>query len=627
MRDTLVVGTAGHIDHGKTSLIKHLTGIDADRLADEKKRGITIDLGFAYLKLNDNQLISFVDVPGHERFIKNMLAGAMGMDAVLIVVAADEGFMPQTLEHLQILSHLNIANGIVVLTKCDLVDEEELEFRREEIKEYLKDSFLENAPVVEYSIQDDSARLNLLDRLKMMMTDMKYEVTHTISRMPIDRVFTIKGHGTVVTGTLIEGKIQVNDMLYHYPSRASVRVKSIQVHNESVLEAVYGQRVALNLAIDKTLIHRGDILSSSDLLPESHIVDVEFKADYVPVKHWQRIRLYHGTKEILGRIATLNQDTIQPNVTQIIQLRLESPLFGKANDPVIIRNFSPLITLGGGVIVNPNAEKHQFSDGNLSISDEILAGIQNENQPFVYSDDLFHPIPHDLDSCRLGFEDLLNENRIVNLTQSLYCTDEWMTMILETLSRELSDFHAKNPFKAGIDRETLRSRLNQALTKKNRFDKSFYQPILNYAIEKNAIELSDQWVSLPGYSIELGSEEQKWLKVIEDAVGESGTRPIGIKDLPESRTLTKKTQDDLLYYLINSNILVKINEEVVILKTHLETCINLLIKHFEHNDELTVAEYRDLLNLSRKSSLELLEYFDRIQLTKRFENSRVLIKK
>lgn len=626
MRETLVVGTAGHIDHGKTSLIKHLTGIDADRLIDEKKRGITIDLGFAYLKLNNSKSISFVDVPGHERFIKNMLAGAMGMDAVMIVVAADEGFMPQTFEHLHILSHLNIKNGLVVLTKCDLVDEDELAFRREEIHEFLAGTFLENAQVIEYSIKREDAKKELISALDKMLTSIDPEVDHSISRLSIDRVFTVKGHGTVITGTLIEGHIKVGDTLIHYPSKNRLRIKSIQVHSESVSEAHYGQRVALNLTAELSDLSRGDVLSSSENIPETSIIDVGLKLDDSKIKHWQRVRIYHGTREVLGRVATQGQVEINDTDEHIVQIRLESTLFCKANDPVILRNFSPLYTLGGGKIINPSAKKHHFTDGKLSITDEILSSLQQEEQPFTLKAELFHTLPYPIVDCENAFKNLVEEGLVLKLDENSYALEEWMDSVLTRISTELIGFHNENPLRPGIDRETLRSRINGQMPKNKQVSKWTYQLILGQMEKDGHVFLDGQTVKDSRHVVTLGSAESKWVNQTIQQIESNGPKPTPIKELITSQ-MTKKTQEELLYHLINSEILVKINEEVVILKSHYELCIKKLYEHFENHEEISVADYRDLMDLSRKGSVELLEHFDRIQLTRRMENTRILLKK
>lgn len=627
MRDTLVVGTAGHIDHGKTSLIKHLTGIDADRLADEKRRGITIELGFAYMRLSETQLISFVDVPGHERFVKNMLAGAMGMDVVLLVVAADDGFKPQTYEHLNILSHLNIKKSIVVLTKSDLVTKEDIEFKKEEIHEILQDTFMAHSPIVEYSIKDENCKKMLVETLQSYMGDIDSEVTHASSRLSVDRVFSVKGYGTVVTGTLIEGKIRVGEMLKHYPSRRDIRVKGIQVHNENVEEATFGQRVALNLAVDKDHIERGDVLSSSDQIPETHIIDVRLKTDddiEMPIKHWQRLRLYHGTREILCRIAIKDQQSIGKNSEFIVQFRLESPLYCKINDPIIVRNFSPVITLGGGRIVNTLAKKHILFVADSSVNNEVLKILENIEQPFELKDEIYHSLPFTMDQCMIAFEQLIHDGELVEMDENTFASVKWWLMIENLFMTILMEFHKDNALRPGMDRETLRSRLNHNL-KNHNISKGDYGSILSKLVEEKKIETIGQLIKDPNHEIQYSTQEKNIMDRQIEQVTRNGLKPTAISELIIQND-PKKLQEELLYHLINREILVKISEEAVLSKNAYSKCKKKVLDHYKEHEFLTVAEFRDLLDISRKASVDLLEHFDRENVTKRIENKRILIK-
>lgn len=627
MRDTLVVGTAGHIDHGKTSLIKDLTGIETDRLADEKRRGITIELGFAYLRLNEHQLISFVDVPGHERFVKSMLAGAMGMDVVMLVVAADEGFKPQTYEHLNILSHLNVKKGIVVLTKCDLVTREDIEFKKAEINEILQDTFMAHSPIVEYSIKDKTCKIHLVDVLETYMSDIDKDVTHTSSRLSIDRVFSVKGYGTVVTGTLIEGKIKVGEVIKHYPSHGDIRIKGIQVHNENVDEATFGQRVALNLAVEKDTVERGDVLSSSDQIPETQIIDVRLKTDAgieAPIKHWQRLRLYHGTREILCRIAIKDQQSIDGNTELVVQLRLESPLYCKINDPIIIRNFSPVITLGGGRIVNTHARKHVLSNSSSSVDDEVLKILENTQQPFEMKDEIYHSLPFTIDQCLIAFDHLIQNGELVKMSGNTYASTKWWLMIENRFMTILIEFHKDNPLRAGMDRETLRSKLNHELKPVN-ISKGDYGAIVSKLMSENKIESSGQLIKDPKHEVKYSIREKSIIDRQLELVSTNDLKPTAISELIVHSD-PKKLQEEILYHLINREILVRISEEAVLSKKAYSMCKKYLMDHFEKHEFLTVAEFRDLLDISRKASVELLEHFDRENITKRIENKRILIK-
>ncbi len=359
----VIIGTAGHIDHGKTTLIRALTGIETDRLQEEKKRGITIDLGFAYFDLPSGRRAGIIDVPGHERFIKNMISGATGVDVVLLIISADEGVMPQTTEHIDILSYLEIKNGIVVLTKADLVDEEWLELVQEEIKEKLADTFMKDAPMIPVSAMSGQGIDLLTETIDSMTEVIESRDTHIPVRMPIDRVFTITGFGTVVTGTLIEGSVKVGQELVVYPEQLPTKVRNIQVHGTDQEVAYAGQRVAINLAnIHKDDIHRGDVLAVEDTLYNSYMLDVHIKLlkhSNRVIDNWTRLRLYTGTKEVLCRAVLLDTDVLNPGDESFVQLRLEEPIACKYGDHFVVRFYSPLETIGGGIVLEPNASKHK----------------------------------------------------------------------------------------------------------------------------------------------------------------------------------------------------------------------------------------------------------------------------
>ena len=362
----VIIGTAGHVDHGKTCLIKALTGIDTDRLKEEKKRGITIELGFAYLDLENGQRVGIVDVPGHEKFVRNMLAGAGGMDLCMLVVAADEGIMPQTVEHLDILSILGIKNGVIVITKTDLVEPEFVELVAEDVKELVQGTFLENAPIVPVSVYKEQG----LDKLKQILQEQcaalpeRGDAGHF--RLPIDRVFTLKGFGTIVTGTLMEGKLKKDQNIVLYPENVPVKVRSLQVHSKDAETALAGQRVAVNVPDrKKEEILRGDVLATADSLYPTMMVDVKLEVlkhtDRV-IKHGSRVHIYHGTKELLGKVALMNQDEVKAGECAYAQLRLEEKTVLRKGDHFVLRFYSPVETIGGGVVLDACPKKHRKND-------------------------------------------------------------------------------------------------------------------------------------------------------------------------------------------------------------------------------------------------------------------------
>lgn len=633
MRKHIIVGTSGHIDHGKTSLIKHLTGIDADRWEAEKQRGITIDIGFAHINLPDNRTIGFVDVPGHEKFIKNMLAGATGMDLVLLIVSAEEGFMPQTMEHLLILSHLNIEKGIVVFTKTDLVDEDTLKLVHLEADDVLKNTFLENAPRIAYSVYDDLCKNNLIDLIAQTFDEMEDEIVYPASRMSIDRVFSLKGHGTVVTGTLSEGTMKVGENIYLYPQGKKVRIKSIQVYGHTVDIANKGQRVALNLATEKSDIHRGNVLSSYAMWEPTNIVDVAITVNKEPLKHWQRLRVYHGTQEILCRVALQNQDPVLPGERTLVQLRLEEPLYCKVNDPIVIRNFSPMVTIGGGKIINPVAIKHHWSgydtkeNENQEIEQTLLTLIENKWHLIVYEPALFEALPYGIAACENAWLHLIENQSLVKLSEVYYVSMKWWMAAENIVFEILMQFHQENPFKGGIDRETLRSKLNQRLYKgkREKLNTQEFQLVIDHLEGLQKVKIHGQLLKDPGFKVVYTKEAQSIKDTILSMVEEDGIKPVSIKELIYDKKL-KKLNEEMLYHLINDEILVKINEEAVMHHLGYQRCREMLINYFNDNTDINVAEFRDLLNISRKASVEILEHFDRVKLTKRTENSRTLLK-
>ncbi|MEG2295268.1 MAG: selenocysteine-specific translation elongation factor, partial [Oscillospiraceae bacterium] len=359
----IIIGTAGHVDHGKTCLIKALTGIETDRLKEEKKRGITIDIGFAYMEHSNGEKIGIIDVPGHEKFIKNMLAGIGGIDMVMLIISAEEGMMPQTKEHLGILSVLNTKKGIVVITKIDLVENDWLELTKEEIKEELKDTFLSHAPIVEVSAYTGQGIALLKETIyQMVATCEEKDRLSPNFRVPIDRVFTIDGFGTVITGTLIEGNIKVGDEAMIYPSEISTKIRNIQVHNHSVQTASAGQRVAINLAnIKKEQLMRGDVVAKKDSLYKTRMIDVNFtmiKDTQRSLRNGDRVHFYYGTTQLLAKAVLLDKDSISSGESAYVQFRLEEEICLKPKDYIIARFYSPMETLGGGVVIDTNPKKH-----------------------------------------------------------------------------------------------------------------------------------------------------------------------------------------------------------------------------------------------------------------------------
>ncbi|WIF94444.1 selenocysteine-specific translation elongation factor [Caminicella sporogenes] len=627
----IIIGTAGHIDHGKTTLIKALTGIETDRLKEEKKRGITIDLGFAFFKLPNGRRAGIVDVPGHERFIKNMLAGASGIDLVLFVIAADEGVMPQTQEHLDILSYLDVKKGIIVLTKCDLVDEEWIKLVAEDIKERVKGTFLEDAPIVEVSSINGKG----LDKLKSIIMEMTEEVEekkcNVPCRLPIDRIFTLSGFGTVVTGTLIEGVIEEKQIVYIYPKGLEAKVRSIQVHGESVNKAYAGQRVAVNLTgIKKEDIDRGDVLAAPNSMKSSMIIDVKLnllKTSNRKVENWNRLRLYHGTKEVLCRVVLLDRDELYPGESCFAQLRLEEEISSKYGDKFVVRYYSPLETIGGGVILDPNPPKHKRfreeiiseleskSKGNKeNIIEKIILKFSDK-----YPDIDFISIQSGISKNEIEniIDKLVKDELVIKFSENTFVHRDYINNLEEKLIKLLNDYHSKNPLKPGLSKEEVRSRLFSNIKGK------LFDEIINYYSNLGTVKVVNKYISLKEFNIEL-SESQKALKdKILKIYLENKFKTPTIDEIFKMLNIQGKDRD-IIDLLINMGLLIKISDNIILHVDNYNYAKDTLKEFLVKNKEITLGQFRDLLNTSRKYAIPLLEYFDYIKFTKRVEDKRML---
>lgn len=627
----IIIGTAGHIDHGKTTLIKAITGIETDRLKEEKKRGITIELGFAFFELPNGKKAGIVDVPGHERFIKNMLAGVSGIDLVLLVIAADEGIMPQTQEHLDILSMLDIEKGIIVLTKCDLVDDEWISLVKEDIREKVKGTFLENSPLVSVSSMEGTG----IDELKKYIAELTEDIPEKNVaeplRLPIDRVFTISGFGTIVTGTLIEGTIQEKQSLMIYPEELEVKVRNIQVHGKSVDKAYAGQRVALNLTgVKKEDISRGDILAAENSMKNTMIIDVKLnllKNSNRKIEHWTRLRFYHGTKEILCRVVLLDKDELNPGESCYAQLRLEEETACKYGDRFVVRYYSPLETIGGGVILDPNAIKHKMS--NEDVINELKDKSEGNKELIIeralnkfsskFPDIKFISIQIGLSEklVEKAFQEFVKEKIAVKFSNGTYVHRNFIESNEEDLISFLTEFHTKNTLRPGVSKEEIRSRFF------NNIKGKLFDEIMEVYYKNDILKILGDVVALKGFEVELSKKQAVLKEKIENLYKENEFKPPLLKDVINSMNISKQDKN-IIDFMINVNILVKISDDILFHAQAYNKAKELLKDYLSKNKEITLAEYRDLLNTSRKYVLPLLEHFDAIKLTKRIENKRVL---
>ncbi len=633
----IIIGTAGHIDHGKTTLIKALSGKDTDRWEEEKKRGITIDLGFAYFDLPNKNRIGIIDVPGHERFIKNMLAGVIGMDLVLLVIAADEGIMPQTQEHINILNLLGLKNGIVVLTKCDLVDSDWLELIKEDIKDELKDTFLANSHMLEVSSTTGKGIKELIDVIQHMTTDTVNERdVYTIPRLPIDRAFTISGFGTVITGTLISGTIKKGDELEVYPIGNICKVRNIQVHNLDADTCYAGQRAAINLSnIKKTELYRGCVLAPVNSMKNTMMLDVKInllKSSRRIVENRSRLHLYTGTSEVLCRVVLLDKESLSPGESCYAQLRLEEEIAVRRGDKFILRFYSPMETIGGGEIIEAVPNKKSRANDNLIESlklkekgsnTEVTENIIKENSSILPSiNELAKLTAMSVEEIKLNITELENEGKItvIRLKNDSYIWHKSYERDIEAkVLAFIQEFNKKNPYKLGIKKSEIKTKFF------NKIKQNIFDEIINNMISKNLISQSNDFLSVFNFEIKKDEKYNILNNKIEKFVEAAELNFAKLSDL---FALDKDINsiEDILFLMIESGLIVKIAEDTYTSNKIFSSVKNTLIEYLQKNTKISAAEYRDLLNTSRKNSIILLEYFDNVKLTKRVENDRILNK-
>lgn len=625
----VIIGTAGHIDHGKTTLIKALTGRETDTLEEEKRRGISINLGFTYFDLPSNKRAGIVDVPGHEKFIKNMLAGAAGIDIVLFVVASDEGVMPQTIEHLDILSFLNIKKGIIVLTKCDVVDNEFIELVKEDIREKTKGTFLDNSEIVEVDSISKNGVSDLIKKIDDISNEIDDKNENSPARLNIDRVFSIKGFGTVVTGTLLEGKISIDDDLVIYPNKLKTKIRSIQVHGQDVKTAYAGQRTAINIAnIKVEELKRGDVLASPNSLEESMMLDVKLslvKHTNKNLKHWDRLRLYHGAREILCRVVPLDKEITKSGESCYAQLRLEESIVAKKLDSFVLRNYSPLETIGGGVIIDTKPKKHKKFDENVISSlkmkekgelEVILEEyLKNNLKSYKTLKDIMSYTGENEELIINAINKLIKENKVVNIN-NIYIHINQYENLKKLIVELLTIYHKKHRLRNGVLKEEVRSKIESKFNTKEMdilLDKLQNEKIIK--IDENLVSIYDFEVTLNDKQKEIKYNIKKKLKLPETLT------VLNIKDICEN-----KYYEEVLEYMIGKDV-EKLDDSYIMDKDIYEEIKKDLIKYLEESGEITLGQYRDMLNSSRKNCMIVLENFDRNKITKRYDNKRTLYNK
>ena len=632
---SVIVGTAGHIDHGKTALVKALTGIDADRLEEEKRRGITIDIGFAHLELpapdGSRIRLGFVDVPGHERFVRNMLAGVGGIDLVLLVIAADEGIKPQTREHFEICRLLAIRRGITVLTKSDAVDSETLEVVRLEVEDYVRGSFLDTtlAPVRSPIIAVSSLTGAGLDELKSALAKVASEVTAkdsaALARLPIDRVFTIKGFGTVVTGTLVAGTIRKEEELEVFPSGKRVRVRGVQVHGSPAEAAAAGQRTALNLAgLSTEDLARGMTLATADTFRSTSRVDalLSLLPSAKPFKDGARVHFHAYTTETIAEARLYGVKQLKPGDETYAQLRFAQPMLLLPGDRFIVRQFSPVVTIGGGVMLDasPPTRKQRAEDAIAFLKimqdgspEEVLAARAARRGAIgLRLDD----IPGEMNIRREEAAKLAAKAGLVWCNPVLVAPAAFAEVKADVL-RALKKFHDANPLVARMSKEELRDRINLG-------PEVFYSVLGNLAEEKK-LEVAGELVRLPGRGVVMKDEEAESKKIIEQAFASAGLKVPSLKEVLAGLKVDKIRAQKIVTLLLRDKVLIKISEDLVFHQSALMDLRHKIAALKTTAPKIDVARFKDMTGVSRKYAIPLLEYLDRERVTRRVGDERVIL--
>ena len=623
----IIIGTAGHIDHGKTTLIKALTGCNTDRWKEEQERGITIDLGFAFFDLPNGDRAGIVDVPGHEKFIHNMVAGVCGMDMVLLVIAADEGIMPQTKEHMDILHLLGIQKCIVVLNKMDLVDPEWLELMEEEVRDQLQDTFLKDAPVVKVSAVTGEGLKELTDEIvKMETSEVQEKEIHTIPRLPIDRVFTISGFGTIVTGTLISGIIRKDDTLQLYPWNAPCKVRNIQVHGKNVDECSAGQRVAVNLTgIKKEDISRGDVLASPNSMKGTTLLDVKLKIlkdSNRIVKNRSRLHLFTGTSEVLCRAILLDRDEVKAGEECFAQLRLEQELALRKGDRFVVRFYSPMETIGGGEVLEPNPKaKRRFKEEALeelrrkeagSSVDVVQMHVKSHRDTLITITELAKLTALSEEEIRQDVSELEDgsEAFVFPMKKDTYV---WMRddelYLLEQIKAELKKYHHKFPYRHGIKKAEIQTKYMKKI-----------KPVVAAKIfehweTEESIISSGEYLHLPEFEILKDARYEGCRKLLLNSFEKAEYQFVKLSETDVEKEYADMAEDILLL-LREENQLVRLSEDAYTVKPLLETAAEKIREVVHQQPVITISEVRDLFSTSRKNAKLILEYTDSQRITR-----------
>jgi selenocysteine-specific elongation factor len=631
---SVVVGTAGHIDHGKTALVKALTGIDADRLEEEKRRGITIDIGFAHMELpgpdGDKIRMGFVDVPGHERFVRNMLAGVGGIDLVLLAIAADEGIKPQTREHFDICRMLSIPRGITVLTKADSVDPETLDVVRLEVEEFLHGSFLDpaHAPVVPVSALTGTGIEDLKRALVRQSLHIPARDSTAIPRLPIDRVFTMKGFGTVVTGTLISGTIEKELEMEVFPSGQRVRVRGIQVHGSAAEKACAGQRTALNLAGASTGdLARGMMLAPPNTFHASNRIDVSLTLLHSarPLKDRARVHLHAYTSEVIAEVRLYGVKQVAPGEQVLAQLRMEAPGLLLPGDRFIIRQFSPVITIGGGIVLDASPQAKARKDVaasflrillNAAPETALQARVARTRQQALSISEAVAESGLPAKKIDNALSKLIQSGGIVRIGE-FFIHRPALDSLKQLMRVAVEDFHSKSPLVTGMSRKELQESVGVRA--------QVFSAALDALVKEQRLEIVGEVVRLPGRAVVMKDEEAESKVAIEQAFASAGLAVPALKDVLASLKVDRTRAQKIVTLLLRDKVLVKVSDDLVFHRTALDQLRRQIAVHKTKSPNIDVSQFKDLTGVSRKYAIPLLEYLDRERVTRRVGNARIIL--
>lgn len=630
-----MIGTAGHVDHGKSTLIKALSGIDPDRLKEEKEREMTIDIGFANFLLPGGRLAQIIDVPGHERFIKNMLAGVNTVDLVLFVVDANEGVKPQTREHFDILNLLAIKSGIIVLTKVDITSPERLEETMLGISELVKGSFLENAPVLKVSSVTGAGLPELINTIDRLAPNIPQRNKDLPVRLPIDRIFTMSGSGTVITGTLVSGVLKVNDILEVLPQKIPARVRQIQSYGGKVAQITAGQRAGINLAgIKKEDLIRGNTLAAPGYIAPTSIFDAAIEilpGCPRPVKNFTRVRLHIGTGEFLGRIVLLDKDKLEPGQDGLIQFKSELPLSVAKDDRFVMRLYAPMITIGGGHIIDAHPVKHKRFQAEiveqleaLEVSDDgdsVEQVLINSGIVSVNSKDILAKVNLPEPEVEQAINKLSDAGRVIIAgarARRIMHADNFR-LLKDRIIKEMNDFYLKNPAIINIPLKEIKSVLA-----KSAITDDFIESALTGLSEEGAVQLTGESAKLSRYSIKLTDKQAQLKERTEKIFLDNLFSPPGIDGLEKALNVKPRALEEMIHILKEMDILVGLSDGVVMHRQAVIKATQALKEHLNRNANIKAGEFSRLVNTSRKYAIPLLEYLDTIKVTKREGDVRVL---